>query len=207
MEPVFRQFEFILRDELGEPRLDHKGKEVVVIGPSPNDITGRVFLTKPDERGTMKQARVVELINKFDDDLDKDPLRCKFRVAYEKNTPSSEDSHLDNTMSYNDILDYVKRENNNEDGDYWRFRKILSHTLISGKNGKDDLIEIEMVWETGATSTETFDALKRDIPVDLAIYAKENNLLELEGWIKLKRLANRSQLTERLVKQAKLNSL
>ena len=43
-----------------------------------------------------------------------------------------------------------------------------------------------------------------DIPVDLAIYAKEKNLLEQEGWKKLNCLANRSKLTERLVKQAKL---
>ena len=45
----------------------------------------------------------------------------------------------------------------------------------------DDRIGIQMVWETGATSTDFFEALKKDIPVDLAIYAKENNLLELDG--------------------------
>ena len=49
--------------------------------------------------------------------------------------------------------------------------------------------------------------LKKDIPVDLAIYAKENNILELDGWNTLKRLADRSKLTEQLVKQAKLHSL
>ena len=31
----FKQFEFILRDEFGKPRLDPQGKEIVVIGPSP----------------------------------------------------------------------------------------------------------------------------------------------------------------------------
>ena len=49
--PVFKQFEFIFRDELGEPCLNHEGKEIVVIGSSPNDIKERVFLTKPDGRG------------------------------------------------------------------------------------------------------------------------------------------------------------
>ena len=39
--PVFKQFEFILRDELGEPRLNHEGKEIVVIDSSPNDIKGK----------------------------------------------------------------------------------------------------------------------------------------------------------------------
>ena len=65
---------------------------------------------------------------------------AKSRVEFEKNTPASKDTHLDDIMSYNDILGYVERENNNEDSDYWRFRKILSHSLISGKKGKDDRI-------------------------------------------------------------------
>ena len=81
----------------------------------------------------MKQVQEVELIDKFNDALDKDPLQCKFRVAFEKNTSASKDTYLDNIMSYNKILDYVERENNNKDRDYWRFRKILSHSLISGK--------------------------------------------------------------------------
>ena len=86
-------------------------------------------------------------------------------------------------MSYNDILDYVERETNNKDGDYWRFRKIISHSLLPGKKVKNRTgIELQVVWETGATSTESFEALRKDIPVDLAIYAKENNLLEFDGW-------------------------
>ena len=152
---------------------------------------GRVFLTKPDVRGNMDRARVVELINKFDDKLDRDPLQCKFKIEFEKNTSSSKDTHLDDIMFYNDILDYVERENNNEDGDYWRFRKILSYSFISSKKEKHKTgIELQVVWETGATSTESFEALRKDIPVDFAIYAKENNLLELDGWDTLKRLAN-----------------
>ena len=192
--PIFKQFEFVLFDKLGEPHLDHERKEMFVIGPSPNDLMGRGFLTKPDERENMKRARVVELINKFDDKLDRDSLRYKFKIVFEKDTPSSKDTHLDNIMSYNNILDYIERENNNEDGDYWRFRNILSHSLIPGKKVKDRTgIETQVVWETGATSKELFEALKKDIPVDLAIYAKENNLLELDGWNTLKRLADRSK--------------
>ena len=86
----------------------------------------------------MNRARVVELINKFDDKLDIDPLRCKFKIEFEKNTPSSKDTYLDDIISYNDILDYLERESNNEDGDYWRFRKILSHSLLPGKKEKTE---------------------------------------------------------------------
>ena len=100
----------------------------------------------------------------------------------------------------------MEREHNNEDGHKWRFRKILNHTLTSGKKGKEDQTEVQVQWETGATSTETLAALKKDIPVDLAIYAKENDLLEEEGWKTLKRLATISKLTDRRVHQARLQS-
>ena len=93
-------------------------------------------------------------------------------------------------MSCNDILDYVEREHNNEDSHLWKFRKIISHSLISGKGGTKDKIEVQMMWVTDAVSIECLETLYKDIPVDLAIYAKENDLLEEEGWKKLKRLAN-----------------
>ena len=73
--PVWKQYEFILCDKLGEPRLDLEGIPIVVIGIPPEELVQRVFLTKPDERGNMKRAKIIELINKFDDDLEVDPAR------------------------------------------------------------------------------------------------------------------------------------
>ena len=57
-----------------------------------------------------------------------------------------------------------------------------------------------MMWEIGTISTKYYKTLFRDTPVDLGVYAKENNLLKEDGWKKLKVLANQSKLTERLVK-------
>ena len=116
------------------------------------------------------------MINKFDDILEVDPTRCQFKIAFE-----NDDSGFEDIMSYNNILDHVEREHNNEDGHLWRFRKIISHTLISRKKGVKDKIEVQMMWEIGAVSTECLETLYKDIPVDLAIYAKENDLLEEEG--------------------------
>ena len=100
----------------------------MVIGMPSEDLVQRVFLTKPDERRNMKRARIVELINKFDDDLNVDPTRCQFKIAFE-----NDDSDFEDIISYNGILDYVEREHNNEGGHLLKFRKIISHTLISGK--------------------------------------------------------------------------
>ena len=83
----------------------------------PEDLVSRVFLTKPDERGNLKRARAIELFNKFDDDLERNPTRCQFKIAFE-----DDDNGFEDIMSYNDILDYVEREHNNEDGHEWRFK-------------------------------------------------------------------------------------
>ena len=68
------------------------------------------------------------MIEKFDPDLKRDPTQCKFKIAFE-----DDESELEDLMSYNDILDYVERECNNEDGDRWNFREILSHSILSTK--------------------------------------------------------------------------
>ena len=52
----------------------------------------------------------------FNDDLNKDPLRCKFKVEFENNTPPSKDTYIDDIMSYNNILDYGEGDHNNKDG-------------------------------------------------------------------------------------------
>ena len=59
----------------------------------------------------MKQVRVIELIKKFDDDLELEPTRCQFKIPFE-----DDDSRFEDILSYNDFLDYVEREHNNEEG-------------------------------------------------------------------------------------------
>ena len=45
-----------------------------------------------------------------------------------------------------------------------------------------------------------------DNPVTVARCAKENDILDTEGWRKLKRMAKREKMLTRLVNQAKLRS-
>ena len=47
-----------------------------------------------------------------------------------------------------------------------------------GANGREDVQEVQMLWETGDVSTDSFEFLAKEIPVELAVYAKANNLLE-----------------------------
>ena len=75
--------------------------------------------------------------------------------------------------------------------------------MVSGKSGGEDKIEVQMQWETGAVSAECSNLLYIEMPVELTVYSKDNDLLEGEGWNKLRRLTNQSKLIEKLVKQTK----
>jgi hypothetical protein len=154
-----------------------KGDPITVIAPPPSEIQGRVFLTKPDEHGDIKRARVVELMNLHNATLEKNKDLIKFKIRYDRD-------NLEDIMSYNKILDYIEREHNSEDGPLWQFRRLLAHqhTLLGhpDRNGSDYNVKVE--WETGEIAQEPLAILTKDIPVNLAKYAKENDLLDQPGW-------------------------
>ena len=79
------------------------GKPMIAIAPPASDLCGRVFLTKPNERGEVKRERVVELIKDFEGKVSKYEDLIKFKLKYDH-------SGLKDVMSYNEILDYVERE-------------------------------------------------------------------------------------------------
>ena len=65
---------------------------------------------------------------------------------------------------------------------------------------------VKMLWETSEMTYEPLDWLAKDIPVELAQYAIEHNLLDTPGWSRFKRIARRQDKIERIIKQAKLRS-
>ena len=61
-------------------------------------------------------------------------------------------------------------------------------------------------WETGESTYEPLHLVAADDPVTCAIYAKENGLLEEDGWRRFRRIANCQKKCIRLINQAKLRS-
>jgi hypothetical protein len=107
--PIWKEFEVNLQDGNGNVKLGPDGKPMIAIAPPPSDLCGRAFLTKPDERGEVERARVVELIKDFEGNVAKNKDQIKFKLKYDHND-------LEYVIKYNKILDYVEREHNNEDG-------------------------------------------------------------------------------------------
>ena len=68
---------------------------MVAIASQPSDLVGRVFLTKPNERGEVNRAQVVELIKDFEGEVEKDKDLIKFKLNYDH-------SSQEDIMSYNE---------------------------------------------------------------------------------------------------------
>jgi hypothetical protein len=61
-------------------------------------------------------------------------------------------------------------------------------------------------WENGEIMTEPLSVIAANNPVTCAVYAREHDLLDVEGWRHFRNLAKREKHFLRLVKQAKMKS-
>lgn len=108
-------------------------------------LESKTFLTYADERGEIKRGRILEALNKHEAERLKDPTLIEFKVHFDTD-------ETDEIMTYNDILDYITREPEDDDGKtYWKSRNILGHrhTPQGHKdcNGAKYYVQIE--WKTG----------------------------------------------------------
>jgi hypothetical protein len=61
-------------------------------------------------------------------------------------------------------------------------------------------------WENGEITTEPLSVIAADDPVTCAVYAREHDLLDVEGWKCFRNLAKCEKHFLRLIKQAKMKS-
>ena len=68
----------------------------------------------------MKRARIVEALDNHEAERLKDPALVKFTVKFDR-------SDVEDIMTYNEILNHIERHNNDDDGTYWKYRRIVSY--------------------------------------------------------------------------------
>jgi hypothetical protein len=168
---------------------------------NPRNLIGRTFLLPEQEDGQRFRARIVQAIDDFDADLGMQPERVRFLCT-------ANDGQHEEILSYSELMDSLESMEDGE-GNIWKFRRITGHQGPLTKNDKDyngSLYNVMIEWENGEITSEPLSTIGKDDPVTCAIYARENNLLELEGWRRFKSIAQREQKFKRLVHQAKLRS-
>ncbi len=165
----------------------------------PSDLVGHTFLLDPQEDGQQFCARIVEAVEDHDAKLHQKPERFKFCC-------SINDDQYEEILSYNEILNYIEQQD--DDGTrIWKFCRITAHEgplKSSDPSYKGSKHNVMIEWENGEITSEPLTIIAADDPVTCAIYAKENGLLDLDGWKCFKGIARHDKMFIRMANQAKL---
>jgi hypothetical protein len=144
----------------------------------PQDLVGRTFLVPQQEDGQCFQARIVHALEEYEDELGREPECIHFMC-------SVNDGQYKEIVSYGDLLNSLESEEDGEDN-VWKFRRITTgHQGPLSQNDKDyngSNYNVMIEWENGEITTEPLSIIAKDNPITCTIYAKDNDLLELDGW-------------------------
>ena len=116
-------------------------------------------------------------------------------------------------MSYNQLLEHLENAQVNDmgmDQELYKFRAIIGHQgplLASDPDWKGSIHNVQVEWETGEITFEPLSIIAADDPVTCAAYAKENDLLALEGWCGFRNLAKTYKVLARAIKQSKIRQV
>ena len=96
------------------------------------------------------------------------------------------------------------------DQELYKFRAIIGHQgplLASDPDWKGSKYNVQVEWETGEITFEPLSIIAADDPVTCAAYAKENDLLALEGWHRFRSIAKKDKVLARAIKQSKIRQV
>jgi hypothetical protein len=150
----------------------------------PEDLIGRTFLTPPQDDGQCFRARIVEAVEDHQQRVTDNPKHIQFQC-------SVYNYQYEEIMAYNDIIERIEQDDD-EDTTVWKYQRITAHEGPLPRthpkyNGSKFNVMVE--WENGEITTEPLTVIAADDPVSCAIYARDKNLLEAEGWKRFKGIA------------------
>jgi hypothetical protein len=175
------------------------GENLVMPMPivDPNDLVGRTFLMAPWPDGQRFHAHIVRAIEDHERDLANNSEHIYFLC-------SINDDQYEEIMSYNDLLSSPEEDGENI---VWKFKCISAHQgplMPKDKDWNGSAYNVIMEWENGEITTEPLSIIAADDPVSCAIYARDNNLLDVDGWQQFRGIAKRQQKLHCMVNQDKL---
>ena len=205
-----------LRERNDDGTLNLDSKEMSTLNPTvpdlpPGEMIDRTFLLPPEEDGQRYRAKILKIMEEDQAKLASNPEVVRFKCLV--------NGDYEEVIAYNKIVDYIERDQT-WDGS-WHYRRILSHQgpLESDHpKYKGSKYNLEIEWETGEITEEPLTKRKtrknpeegmwEQDPVPVAIYARDNNLLDTEGWRLpgMKKMAKTQQRIVRQANQSKLHS-
>ena len=173
----------------------------------PSDLIGRTFLLPPEENGERHRAKVTRQVVEI---IDQDNGQRVENISFILDIGNGKVEEL---ISYNQLLEHLENAQDHDmgmDQELYRFRAIIGHQgplLASDPDWKGSKYNVQVEWETGEITFEPLSIIAADDPVTCAAYAKENDLLALEGWRRFRSLAKKDKVLARAIKQSKIRQV
>ena len=173
----------------------------------PSDLIGRTFLLPPEENGERHRAKVTRQVVEI---IDQDNGQRIENINFILDIGNGKVEEL---ISYNQLREHLENAQDHDmgmDQELYRFRAIIGHQgplLASDPDWKGSKYNVQVEWETGEITFEPLSIIAADDPVTCAAYAKENDLLALEGWRRFRSLAKKDKVLARAIKQSKIRQV
>ena len=158
-----------------------------------SDLVGRTFLLPPEENGERHRAKVTRQVIEI---IDQDNGQ---RVENINSILDIGNGKVEELISYNQLCENLENAQDNDmgmDQELYRFRAIIGHQgplLASDPDWQGSKYNVQVEWETGENTFESLSIIAADDLVTCAAYAKENDLLALEGWHRFRNLAKKDK--------------
>jgi hypothetical protein len=181
------------------PERPPTGDDTVIVDPQ--ELLGCTFLMDTQEDGQRFRAHIVKCISDHESNVRHSDDHVKFRISI------NEDEY-EEIITYNELMDFIEKNQENN-AIVWRFQHIVGHQgplLQHDKDYNGSRFNLLVQWENGEITTEPLSVIAADDPVTCAVYAREQDLLDVEGWRHFWNLAKREKHFLHLVKQAKMKS-
>ena len=165
----------------------------------PSDLIGRTFLLPPEEIAERHRAKVTRQVVEI---IDQDNGQRVENINFTLDIGNGKAEEL---ISYNQLLEHLEYAQDHDmgiDQELYRFRAIIGHQgplLASDPDWKGSKYNVQVEWETRENTFEPLSIIADDDPVTFTAYAKENDLLALEGWCRFRSLAKRDKVLARAI--------
>ena len=159
----------------------------------PGDLIGRTFLPPPEEHGEKHRAKVTRQVVEIIGSQRIENINFILDIG---------NGQVEELISYNQLLEHLENAQDHDmgmDQELYRFRVIIGHQgplLASDQDWKGSKYNVQVEWETGEITFEPLSIIAADYPVTCAAYAKENDILALEGWCGFRSLAKRDEVRD-----------
>ena len=117
---------------------------------------------------------------------------------------------VEELITYNQLLDHPEQaedQDNSMDQELYKYRAIIGHEgplKVSDPNQKGIEYTVLIEWETGEITFEPLSVIAADDPITCAVYGKEKNLYNLDGWKRFRHLIKKKKQLTRAIKQSKI---